>query len=101
MDRHSPHIAGWHDAEGEVTDDDEGLTYYVTLRYWVNPGCKGDRITPAEPAFIEEVKVTEVTGIGFEIDSKDAAQVLKMVETVYAHQVEALAERAFDGKTAF
>lgn len=88
--------SGWYDAAGVVTDEDEGKSYYVSIRYYVNPGSRGDRTTPDEPPFVDDIRLVSVEEIDGQTDSKEATNVRQAVTTDLWHQVEALAERALE-----
>lgn len=91
--------SGWFDAEGVVTDEDEGTAYHVAIRYCINPGSDGDLITPNEPPFVDGIRLVSVREVGSPTESKDATIWRRTVKTDLWRQVESLAERAFEDES--
>lgn len=96
--------AGWHEASGCITGWEERMRYDVVVRYFVNAGSQGDRITPDEFPFIEQEVVSQVVGRALFCRGEwrdvalvgDQRQLAGMLNTHHRKQVEAIARRALE-----
>jgi len=96
--------AGWHEASGCITGWEERMRYDVVVRYFVNAGSQGDRITPDEFPFIEQEVVSQVVGRALLCRGEwrdvalvgDQRQLAGMLNTHHRKQIEAIARRALE-----
>lgn len=80
------------------------MRYDVVVRYFVNAGSKGDRITPDEVPFVDDATLSMVIGRSMFCrgEWRDVAivgnqrQLIRMLTMHHMDQIEDIARKAFD-----